>query len=84
MIIVNDFQPLTIITKRSILVIAAVLDPSLVECCATLFLGGGGVRGVGGGRLLWQVQKIQVPCELHNYARGVKRRIKVPTSPVRT
>ena len=29
MIIVNGFQPLTIITKRSILDIAAVLDPPL-------------------------------------------------------
>ena len=29
-IIVNGFQPLTIITKRSILDVAAVLDPSLV------------------------------------------------------
>ena len=29
MIIVNDFQPLTIITKRSILDVAAVLDPPL-------------------------------------------------------
>ena len=28
-IIVNGFQPLTIITKRSILDVAAVLDPSL-------------------------------------------------------
>ena len=30
-IIVNDFQPLTIITMRSILDVAAVLDPSLLE-----------------------------------------------------
>ena len=29
-IIVNDFQPLTIITKHSILDVAAVLDPPLV------------------------------------------------------
>ena len=29
-IIVNGFQPLTIITKRSILDVAAVLDPPLV------------------------------------------------------
>ena len=29
-IIVNGFQPLTIITKYSILDVAAVLDPSLV------------------------------------------------------
>ena len=29
MIIVNDFKPLTIITKRSILGVAAVLDPPL-------------------------------------------------------
>ena len=29
-IIVNDFQPLTIITKRSILDVAAVLDPPLM------------------------------------------------------
>ena len=29
-IIVNGFQPLTIITKRSILDVAAALDPSLV------------------------------------------------------
>ena len=29
MIIVNGFQPLTIITKRSILDVAAVLDPPL-------------------------------------------------------
>ena len=28
-IIVNDFEPLTIITKRSILDVAAVLDPPL-------------------------------------------------------
>ena len=32
MIIVNGFQPLTIITKRSILDVAAVLDPHLVFC----------------------------------------------------
>ena len=30
-IIVNGFQPLTIITKRSILDVAAVLDPPLVN-----------------------------------------------------
>ena len=30
-IIINDFQPLTIITKRSILDVAAVLDPPLVR-----------------------------------------------------
>ena len=30
-IIVNDFQPLTIITKRSILDVAAVLDPPLIS-----------------------------------------------------
>ena len=30
MIIVNGYQPLTIITKRSILDVAAVLDPPLV------------------------------------------------------
>ena len=30
-IIINDFQPLTIITKRSILDVAAVLDPLLVR-----------------------------------------------------
>ena len=29
-IIVNGFQPLTIITKRSILNVAAVLDPPLI------------------------------------------------------
>ena len=29
-IIVNSFQPLTIVTKRSILDVAAVLDPPLV------------------------------------------------------
>ena len=29
-IIVNSFQPLTIITKRSILVVAAALDPPLI------------------------------------------------------
>ena len=29
-IIVNDFQPLTIITKRSILDVAVVLDPLLI------------------------------------------------------
>ena len=29
-IIINDFQPLTIITKCSILVVAAVLDPPLI------------------------------------------------------
>ena len=29
-IIVNGFQPLTIITKRSILDVAAVLDPSVL------------------------------------------------------
>ena len=28
-LIVNDFQPLTVITKRSILDVAAVLDPPL-------------------------------------------------------
>ena len=32
MIIVNRFQPLTIITKRSILDVAAALDPPLVHC----------------------------------------------------
>ena len=31
MIIVNGFHPLTFITKRSILDIAAVLDPSLIR-----------------------------------------------------
>ena len=34
-IIVNGFQSLTIITKRSILVIAATLDPPLLRCCRT-------------------------------------------------
>ena len=33
-IIVNGFQPLTIITKRSILDVAAVLDPPLVSICS--------------------------------------------------
>ena len=36
MIIVNGFQPLTIITKRSILVVAAALDPPLTNCQASL------------------------------------------------
>ena len=31
MVIVNSFQPLTIITKRSILYVAAALDPPLQE-----------------------------------------------------
>ena len=31
-IIVNDWKPLTIITKRSILDVAAVLDPPLLVC----------------------------------------------------
>ena len=33
MVIVNGFQPLTIITKRSILDVAAVLDPPLSAVC---------------------------------------------------
>ena len=33
-IIVNGFQPLTIITKRSILDVAAVLDPPLLPICS--------------------------------------------------
>ena len=33
-IIVNGFQPLTIITKHSILDVAAVLDPPLVSICS--------------------------------------------------
>ena len=38
-IIVNGFQPLTIITKRSILGVAAVLDPPLVKayCSSNIF-----------------------------------------------
>ena len=36
MIIVNGFQPLTIITKRSILVVAAALDPPLTNYQASL------------------------------------------------
>ena len=32
--IVNDFQPLTIITKLSIVDVAAVLDQPLLFCCA--------------------------------------------------
>ena len=35
-IIVNGFQPLTIITKRSILHVAAVLDPSMTSSCFCL------------------------------------------------
>ena len=35
-IIVNGFQPLTIITKRSILDVAAVLDPPLLIICNLL------------------------------------------------
>ena len=31
-VIVNGFQPLTIITKRSILAVAAVLDPPPIKC----------------------------------------------------
>ena len=31
MILVNGFQPITIITKRSILDVAAVLDPPLIQ-----------------------------------------------------
>ena len=31
-IIVNGFQPLTIITKHSVLDVAAVLDPPLSKC----------------------------------------------------
>ena len=37
-IIVNGFQPLTIITKRSILDVAAALDPRLIPLCLHLFL----------------------------------------------
>ena len=36
-IIVNGWEPLTIITKRSILDVAAVLDPSLITSC-TVFI----------------------------------------------
>ena len=36
-IIVNGFQPLTIITKRSILDVAAVLDPPLMIIYFNLF-----------------------------------------------
>ena len=35
-IMVNGFQPLTIITKRSILDVAAVLDPPLIVIRRTL------------------------------------------------
>ena len=35
-IIVNDFQPLTIITKHSILDVAAALDPSLIQFATTM------------------------------------------------
>ena len=47
-IIVNGWKPLTIITKRSILDVAAVLDPALVRslCHQLLTAGGrGGLRG---------------------------------------
>ena len=37
-IIVNGFQPLTIITKRSMLDVAVVLDPSLVSICKRVSL----------------------------------------------
>ena len=37
-IIVNDFQPLTIITKRSILDVVAVLDPPLLTRKSSLLL----------------------------------------------
>ena len=36
MIIVNDCKPLTIITKRSVLDVAAVLDPPLEICMQNL------------------------------------------------
>ena len=36
-IIVNGWEPLTIITKHSILDVAAVLDPSLITSC-TVFI----------------------------------------------
>ena len=38
MIIVNSFQPLTIITKHSILDVAAALDPPLEEESTPAFL----------------------------------------------
>ena len=37
-IIVNGFQPLTIITKRSMLDVAVVLDPPLVSICKRVTL----------------------------------------------
>ena len=37
-IIVNGFQPLTIITKGSILDVAAVLDPPLRECASDAYI----------------------------------------------
>ena len=37
-IIANGFQPLTIITKRSILDVAAVLDPPLMELKLVLLI----------------------------------------------
>ena len=38
-IIVNSFQPFTVITKWSILDVAVVLDPTLVSaaCCSAIF-----------------------------------------------
>ena len=39
-IIVNGFQPLTIITKRSILDVAAALDPPLMVLTYSSFLKG--------------------------------------------
>ena len=37
MIIVNDWKPLTIITKSSILDVAAVLDPPLIKLLTSVF-----------------------------------------------
>ena len=49
--IVNGFQPLTIITKRSILDVAAVLDPPLNVLTTTELLNGKQLYGFLGGTL---------------------------------
>ena len=46
-IIINGFQPLTIITKHSIFDVSAALDPPLINCSCTILYS---TFNISGGR----------------------------------
>ena len=78
-IIVNGFQPLTFITKRSILDIAAVLDPSLIRLASgkRLLFSNTAPGSICLSYLLEKEEELSKPFTSHNSTETRELLIKV-------